>query len=237
MQSFLRLIYPSQCLTCSEMVEGDFALCPGCWGRTGFIQGLTCCKCGIPLMGDHDMGNVHCDDCLHIARPWSRGFAAMLYRDNARKLVLGLKHGDRTDLAKPAARWMVDRLPALPSETLVVPVPLHWLRFLKRRYNQAALLAQQVAQQTGLTYLPDGLTRPSATRPLDGVSRTNRFATLESAIAPHPKRGGLLKGQRVLLVDDVMTSGATLAAATEACHQAGAVHIDVLVLARVAKDF
>lgn len=237
MQTILRLIYPSQCLTCSEMVEEDFALCPACWGRTAFIQGLTCCECGVPLMGDDDTADAHCDDCLRIARPWSRGFAAMLYRDNARKLVLGLKHGDRTDLAKPAAGWMAKRLPSLPTDTLVVPVPLHWLRFLKRRYNQAALLAQHVSQQAGLDYLPDGLIRLRATKPLDGVSRDSRFATLESAIASHPKRRNLLQGKRVLLVDDVMTSGATLAAATEACRQAGAVHIDVLVLARVAKDF
>lgn len=236
MQTVLRLIYPSQCLTCTEMVEDDFALCPGCWARTGFIQGLTCCKCGIPLPGEDDAEEVHCDDCLRIARPWSRGDAALLYRDNARKLVLGLKHGDRTDLAKPAARWMVGMLPELPQNTLVVPVPLHWLRFLKRRYNQAGLLAREVARQTGLTYVPEALQRPRATKPLDGVSRDNRFAAMERAIVPHPKRGLCLRGRRVLLVDDVMTSGATLAAATEACKEAGADHIDVVVLARVAKD-
>jgi ComF family protein len=190
----------------------------------------------VPLPGEDDMGDVQCDDCMRIARPWSRGYAAMLYRDNARKLVLGLKHGDRTDLAKPSARWMVSMLPDVPQDTLVVPVPLHWLRFLKRRYNQAGLLAREVARQTGLTYLPDALQRPRATKPMDGVSRDSRFVAMESAIVPHPKRSSALQGRRVLLVDDVMTSGATLAAATEACKEAGADHIDVLVLARVAKD-
>jgi len=236
MQTVLRLIYPSQCLTCAEMVEDDFALCPGCWSKTGFIQGLSCCKCGVPLPGEGSAGEVQCDDCLRIARPWSRGYAALEYRDTARRLVLGLKHGDRTDLAKPAARWMVGKLPDLPLETLVVPVPLHWLRFLKRRYNQAALLAKQVAAQKGLVYVPDALLRPKATKPLDGVSRDNRFAAMEQAIVPHPKRGAVLKGKSVLMVDDVMTSGATLAAATEACTRAGADHIDVLALARVVKD-
>lgn len=236
MQTVLRLIYPSQCLTCAEMVEDDFALCPGCWGKTGFIQGLTCGKCGVPLPGEDSSLTVQCDDCLRIARPWSQGFAALEYRDTGRRLVLGLKHGDRTDLAKPAARWMVGKLPDLPAETLVVPVPLHWLRFLKRRYNQAALLAKHIAKETGLTYIPDALQRPRATQPLDGVSRDNRFAALEQAIVPHPKRGGALQGKSVLLVDDVMTSGATLAAATEACSRAGAVHIDVHVLARVVKN-
>ncbi len=236
MQTVLRLIYPSQCLTCAEMVEDDFSLCPECWGRTAFIQGLTCCKCGVPLPGEDELGDVQCDDCIQIARPWSRGYAALLYRDNARKMVLGLKHGDRTDLAKPAARWMVGMLPEMPGDTLVIPVPLHWLRFLKRRYNQAGLLAREIARLTGLTYLPDALQRPQATKPMDGVSRDNRFVAMERAIVPHPKRGGALQGKRVLLVDDVMTSGATLAAATEACREAGADHIDVLILARVAKD-
>ncbi|MEM9582278.1 MAG: ComF family protein [Pseudomonadota bacterium] len=236
MQTLMRMIYPSQCLTCGELVVEDFSLCGKCWGKTSFITGLTCASCGVPLIGDDAEGAVQCDDCIRTARPWSCGASALLYRGNGRKIVLALKHGDRTDLAGPAAQWMVAIMPVQTPGTVVVPVPLHWLRFLKRRYNQAALLGKHVAQLSGLEFLPDALVRTRSTKPLDGHSREARFKSLQDAISPHPKRGSQLEGRRVLLIDDVMTSGATLAAATEACLDAGADHVDVLTLARVAKD-
>lgn len=235
MQTLMRMIYPFQCLTCGEMVEEDFALCGYCWRDTVFIRGLTCRSCGVPLPGE-DEDAVRCDDCMAVARPWSTGIAALMYHGNGRRLVMALKHGDRTELAKPAARWMAGVMSELDPNTLIIPIPLHWLRFLKRRYNQSALLARELSHVTGLAYLPDALQRVKATKSLDGRSREERLGMLADAIRPHPKKGGALKDRRVLLVDDVMTSGATLAAATEACAQAGAVHVDVLVLARVAKD-
>ena len=236
MQTALRLIYPAQCLTCSEMVEADFALCGSCWGKTHFIRELTCCRCGVPLQGDPGDDEATCDDCIAIARPWSRGAAALLYKGNGRKLVMALKHGDRTELARPAAAWMQSVMPEQPADVLVVPAPLHWMRFLKRRYNQAALLARELALLAGLDYRPDALIRPSRTKPLDGHTREARFKALQNAIQPNPKHASRLEGRHILLVDDVMTSGATLASCTEACMQAGADHVDVLTLARVAKD-
>lgn len=235
MQSLMRMIYPFQCLTCAEMVEEDFALCGSCWRDTSFIRGLTCRSCGVPLPGDED-GEVRCDDCMAVARPWSTGSAALMYHGTGRRLVMALKHGDRTELAKPAARWMADVLQNAKPGTAVVPIPLHWRRFLKRRYNQSALLAKELAKLTQLDYAPDALQRVKRTKPLDGRSRDERFKMLYAAIRPHPKKAAMLKDRPVLLVDDVMTSGATLAAATEACTTAGAIHVDVLVLARVAKD-
>ncbi|SFR35514.1 ComF family protein [Litoreibacter janthinus] len=236
LQSALKLIYPSQCLTCGAAVEDDLSLCGECWRETHFIHGLTCRSCGVPLPGSDRGEDVQCDDCLSIARPWDHGAAAMMYRGKGRDIVLRLKHGDRTDLARPAAHWMARVAPPVTQDTVVVPVPLHWLRQLKRRYNQSALIAKVLAQTLSLTYLPDALYRPRMTEILDGKSRDNRYSTLDGAILPHPKRGGALKGRPVLLIDDVMTSGATLAACTEACMQAGARKVDVLVLARVAKD-
>lgn len=236
LQSALRLIYPPQCLTCGAAVEDDLSLCGACWRETHFIQGLTCKTCGLPLPGTDRGTDVQCDDCMTIARPWHRGAAAMLYRGKGRDIVLRLKHGDRTDLARPAAHWMIRVAPPLDADTVVVPVPLHWLRRVKRRYNQSALLAKVVAETLGVTYLPDPLLRQRMTDTLDGKSRDSRFAALDGAIIPHPKRGTQLTGRSVLLVDDVMTSGATLAACAEACVTAGARQVDVLVLARVSKD-
>ncbi len=180
---------------------------------------------------------VHCDDCLTIARPWSRGRAALLYRDNGRKLVLSLKHGDRTDLARPAAAWMLRAgAPLITPETIVAPIPLHWLRLLTRRYNQSALLSAAIARSAGLRHLPDLLQRSRNTRSQDGRDRDGRFRNVAGALRLHRRHHAALAGRPVLLVDDVMTSGATLAAATEACHAAGSGPVSVLVLARVAKD-
>lgn len=237
MQSVLRLIFPPQCIGCGELVEDDFGLCGPCWRDTPFITGLHCDSCGVPLLGDGSDGLEHCDDCLTIARSWGRGRAALIYRDGARKLVLALKHGDRQDLVRPAGRWLA-RLapPLLDPETVIVPVPAHYWRFVRRRYNQAALLAGEVGKRTGHPVIADLLRRPRATRVQDGMGVDQRFANLAGAIRPGPKASEILAGRPVLLIDDVMTSGATLAAATEACHIAGAEHVNVLVLARVAKD-
>lgn len=237
MHSALQLIYPSQCISCRELVEDDNALCGKCWAETRFISGLVCDKCGTPLPGqDHDEA-VLCDDCLTTARPWSRGRAAMLYQDNGRKLVLGLKHGDRLDLAAPAGKWLAQAVqPILQSEMLIAPVPLHWIRMLKRRYNQSALLADALSKSVGLSCCLDLLQRNKRTRSLDGLGREARFQMLADSIAVNAKRRHRLIGRSILLVDDVMTSGATLAACTEACLKAGAAEVCIVTLARVAKD-
>ncbi len=219
------------------MVESDFGLCAACWRDTPFIAGLVCDSCGTPLPGENDGHVERCDDCMTIARPWARGRAALLYKDNARRLVLALKHGDRLDLARPAGQWLARAgTPILQPGMLVVPIPVHWTRLLSRRYNQAAVLAKALAREARLDLAPDALIRPRRTDPHEGMSREARFANMSGAIRPHPKRGPALAGRTVLLIDDVMTSGATFAAAAEACHAAGADEVFVLALARVAKD-
>lgn len=237
MQRALRLIFPPQCLSCDAQVETEFSLCATCWRDTPFISGLVCNACGTPLPGEEALRTEYCDDCISIARPWVAGRAALLYQSNARRLVLSLKHADRLDLARPAAQWIAAASkPLIHTDMVVVPVPSHWLRLLKRRYNQAALLAKGVATHCNLTFLPDPLVRPHRTRVQDGMGRDQRFQNLSGRIIPHPKRPHALQGRDVLLVDDVMTSGATLAAATEACHASGASRVFITVLARVAKD-
>lgn len=236
MQAALHLLYPPQCLSCGGLVDSDFALCPDCWRDTPFITGLVCDTCGTPLPGE-DAGPVHCDDCLTLARPWAQGRAALLYRDRARQLTLALKHGDRTDLARPAARWLHRAaLPILRPGMIVAPVPLHWMRLFRRRYNQSALLSAALARAAGLSHIPDLLIRPRRTPTQDGRDRDGRFRNMSDAIHAHPRHRPQLRGADILIVDDVMTSGATLAAATEACLAAGATRVSVAVLARVAKD-
>jgi ComF family protein len=236
-QTALRLVYPPRCTLCGVQVESDFGLCGSCWRDTPFISGLCCDVCGVPLLGQDTGGNELCDDCLTIARPWGRGRAAVLYRDNGRKLVLSLKHGDRHDIVRPAALWMANAIrPLIAPNMLVVPVPLHWTRLIRRRFNQSALLAQAMAKQLGLPCCPDLLQRTVKTRSLEGLGRDERYAALQSAIRIHPKRRHHIEGRSVLLVDDVMTSGATLSAATQACFLGGAADVSIVALARVGKD-
>lgn len=236
MQAALHLVYPPQCLSCGGLVDSNFALCPDCWRDTPFITGLVCDSCGTPLPGE-DNAVVHCDDCLTLARPWAQGRAALLYRDRGRDLTLSLKHGDRTDLAPPTARWLHRAaLPILRPGMIVAPVPLHWLRLFRRRYNQSALLSAALARLSGLPHIPDLLVRSRRTPTQDGRDRDGRFRNVTGAIRAHPRHAPRLQGAEILLIDDVMTSGATLAAATEACLAAGATRVSVAVLARVAKD-
>jgi ComF family protein len=237
LQTMVRLIYPARCMTCGDLVETDFALCGPCWRDTPFIAGLVCNACGAPLMGEDDDPTVLCDDCMTVARPWSRGRAAVRYAQNGRKLVLALKHGDRTDIARSASLWMsVAAAPLLAADTVLVPVPLHWTRLVQRRFNQSALLAQSVARHLDRPYLADSLVRTRRTASLNGKTHDDRFGTLAGAIKLHPGRGRHLTDKSVLLVDDVMTSGATLAACTEAAYSAGARDVCVLLLARAAKE-
>ncbi|WP_296428109.1 double zinc ribbon domain-containing protein [Yoonia sp.] len=237
LQSVIRAIYPAQCVACDAPTEAEFGLCGACWRDTQFIGGLVCDTCGAPLPGDDSGDTVQCDDCMTIARPWDRGRAALIYSGIGRRLVLALKHGDRTDLARPAGMWMARiARPLLRDDTVLVPVPLHWRRLVRRRYNQAALLAHGLGLVLNRPVYPDALLRPRKTQSLEGHGRAARFAALAEAIVPNPKRLTAVHGKSVLLVDDVMTSGATLGACAEAARAAGAAHVSIVTLARVVKD-
>jgi ComF family protein len=236
-QTAVSLIYPPRCLCCGGQVDSDFGLCGTCWKDTPFIGGSICDLCGSPLPGDDHGDLLKCDDCMRTPRPWAKGRAALLYRNNAKRLVLALKHGDRQEIAEPAALWMSRVIEDLPLENaLIVPIPLHWMRLLKRRYNQSALLAQALGRHIGLSVCPDMLQRQRRTQSMDGLTREVRFTSVKGAIRAHPRRRHRIAGRPVLLVDDVMTSGATLSSATDACLAAGSGPVYVVTLARVTKD-
>ncbi|NNE80528.1 MAG: ComF family protein [Silicimonas sp.] len=237
MQRALSLIYPAQCLMCPSLVETPGGLCSECWRETPFQTGLLCDACGASLPGKSDGTAELCDDCLSMPRPWEAGRAALAYRDFGRRLVLALKHGDRTDLAAPAAAWMAKAGRSfLTEDMLILPVPVHWSRLMTRRYNQAAELGRALSKITRATHIPDALQRTRRTPVQDGMSVDDRFRNTLGAIRAAPKHAARLKDQTVCLVDDVMTSGATLSAATDAARRAGATHVFVLVLARVEKS-
>ncbi len=235
-QTAVSLVYPPQCSCCDAMVESDFGLCGTCWKEMNFISGTVCEGCGCALPGESDGFRLECDSCLSHSRPWSQGRAALEYEGKAKDLVMGLKYGDRTDVARMAAGWMLRAsAPLLRDNPIVTPVPLHWTRMLRRKYNQSALLAEAFAEHGRLDYWPDLLKRTKITPALDHKSKEQRFRTLHNAIAPHPRHMELMRGRVVVLIDDVMTSGATLAACTDACMRAGASDVRVSVLARVTQ--
>lgn len=237
LESALRVIFPPACVGCGAHVASDFGLCGTCWRKTGFIAGLVCDSCGTPLPGEDEGRIEHCDDCLTVARPWERGRAVCIYGGKGRELVLALKHADRLDLVRPMAQWMARAAgPILVPGMIVAPVPLHWTRLFRRRYNQSALLSRALARLARLDHCPDLLVRHRKTGTQDGKGREDRFANIAGAIRAHPRRSAQMVGRHVLLVDDVMTSGATLGAASDACLAAGADRVSVLVMARVAKD-
>ena len=236
-QSVIRAIYPSQCVACDALTDDDFGLCASCWAQTNFIDGLVCDKCGTPLPGADMDEAVLCDDCMVIARPWDHGRAVFAYSGVGRRLILGLKHADRTDLAPAMASWMAKKTAKLAVlDSVIVPIPLHWKRLARRRYNQSALIAVDMGKQLKADVCVDALLRPRATKSLDGHSREARFEALSGAIVPNPRRRAHVAGRSVLLVDDVMTSGATLAAATEALRAAGATKVSIVALARAVKE-
>lgn len=232
----MHAVFPPECLSCRTRVANDDGLCGICWRDTAFITGAICDGCGVPMHGDVQSGD-HCDACMQTARPWSHGRAALLYKDRGRALVLALKHGDRHDIARPAGNWLARvAREILLENALIAPVPLHWTRMVKRRYNQSSLIAKEMARSLNAPFCADLLTRKRATATLDGKTREARFAEMKGAIVVNPKRAHLIQGRPVLLVDDVMTSGATLAACAEACLASQASDVCVTALARVAKD-
>lgn len=235
-RGMMRLLYPPQCPGCDLPLAEAGGLCPDCWAETRFLTGAVCDGCGAGLPGQAEATAIRCDACLADPPPWARGRAVFAYEGAGRKLVLALKHGDRHDLLPALGGWMHRAAaPLLLPDMLVVPVPLHWWRLFRRRANQSALLSARVARLAGLEHAPDLLRRIRATPSQEGRGREARQRNLEGAIRAAPRGAAVLRGRPVLLVDDVMTSGATFAAATRALQAAGASQVVVLALARVAK--
>ncbi len=231
----LDLLLPPQCTCCDAPVEAQGQLCAACFSRTDFITEPCCACCGVPFaaaaQGD---AAAHCPSCLESPPLFGRARAALRYDAQGRKLILPLKHADRPELAAMLAPRMVRAGEALLRQAdVLVPVPLHRLRLFRRRYNQAALLASAVARIAGVPALLDALVRRRVTPSLDAKSAAERATVVRDAFALRATRTGLLAGRSVVLIDDVMTSGATANACTAVLLAGGARSVDVLVAARV----
>jgi ComF family protein len=230
----LDTLLPPHCLSCDEGVEVQGTLCPACFRATHSLTEPFCARCGVPFLhAGQGVGGL-CPNCVGRTPAYDAARAALHYDDGARRLLLPFKHADRPELAGPLALRIVRAgRELLARADLVAPVPLHWLRLWARRYNQAALLGRRVARQAGLPFLPDLLTRARATPPMGDRTAAERAVLLAGVFRLHPKRAGAVAGRRVLLIDDVMTSGATAEACALVLRAAGAAGVDVLAAARV----
>ena len=228
----LNIALPTLCVACRDPVEGE-GVCADCWAKLSFIAPPFCPRLGIPFVYDPgpDMLSMEA-----IANPpaYARARAAVRYDDVARKLVHALKYQDRTDLAPAMGRWMARAGRELLDEAdVLVPVPLHWRRGWSRRYNQSGVLARVIEGETGVSVAAEALRRIRPTEQQIGLSRTERASNVQGAFKVASDRQPVIEGRRVVLVDDVLTSGATVDACARALLRAKAAAVDVLVFARV----
>lgn len=234
------LMFPPRCPLCGEALAEQGGLCLACWSELAIPGEPACTRCQRPLpervAQAAPEGRPVCAPCL-ASPPLHEGIAAAtLYNAISRDLVLQFKHGRRIALAGLLGQMMAARLPRLEGDWLVVPVPLHRWRLWQRGYNQSALLAERVARITGQRLVVDALVRTRRTPSLGGLNRRARAEALQGAILPDPRRIGLLQGANVLLVDDVLTSGATTDACLRALRRAKAARIRIVCFARVIDE-
>lgn len=228
----LDIALPTLCVSCREPVDGE-GVCAACWSKLSFIAQPFCPRLGIPFVYDPGPELLSMEA---IANPpaYQRARAAVRYDDVARTLVHSLKYQDRTDLAPAMGRWMARAGQELLSEAdVLVPVPLHWRRGWSRRYNQSGALARVISRQSGVKLATEALRRIRATEQQIGLSRPQRASNVQGAFKVAPERSADIAGRRVILIDDVLTSGATADACARALLRARAAQVDVLVFARV----
>ncbi len=231
-RTVLDVLYPPTCLACRAATEAHGALCPRCWRAIRFIERPFCERLGTPF--EHDLGDgLLSPQAMADPPAFGRARAVARFEDGpARKLVHRLKYSDRAEIARPMGRWMARAgADILADADLIAPVPLHPMRLWRRRFNQAAMLAREVSRACGKPCDVVALKRVKATPSQVGLSRTERAQNVQGAF--RAADGAAVKGRNVVLVDDVLTSGATANAATRALLRAGAARVDVLVFARV----
>ncbi|MGB8841640.1 MAG: ComF family protein [Aliidongia sp.] len=243
-RGLLDLVLPPRCILCKARVEATGTLCSGCWRGINFLGEPCCGCCGVPFAFDAGANQggaaILCAGCLARPPRFDRALSVFAYDDHSRSLVLTLKHGDRLQSVPAFGQWLARAGAKLLAEAdLVAPVPLHWTRLWRRRYNQSALLAQAACAawrrqgHPGPTLVPDLLIRGRRTPSQGHRTRIQRAENVRGAFRVRGKSD--VTGKRVLLIDDVLTSGATVEECARVLRRAGAARIFVLTLARAVR--
>jgi len=228
--ALLDVVLPPRCLACGEEVEAAHALCAACWREITFLGEPCCACCGLPFPYDLGAGAL-CGACSQEPPPYDRARSALRYDEGSRRLVLAFKHGDRLHGAPAFGEWMRRAGASLIADAdLLMPVPLHWTRLLHRRHNQSALLAYAIKRAGGPPVAPDWLTRKRRTPSQGEFGPEGRRKNVRGAFALKP--GKSVSDLKVVLVDDVLTTGATVSELARLLKRAGAARVDVLALAR-----
>jgi ComF family protein len=227
------LIVPPVCLACHVPLVDHDALCAGCWGQIDFIRPPLCDRLGIPL--PFDGGDIMVSAAAVADPPqYDRARAVGAFGGTLQKLIHGFKYSDRHDGRRLFGRWLASAGGDLLADCdVIIPVPLNRWRLLQRRFNQSAILANEVSRRTGVRFAPLALTRVKQTKSQVGLTILERQQNVANAFIVPPRWKAAIVGRRVLLIDDVITTGSTCNAAARALRAAGAARVDVLALALV----
>ena len=235
-QSILDALLPPLCPAMGETVGQAGTISARAFAALQFIDDPVCAACGAPFAYEVGEGAL-CGACLADPPAFDRARAAVAYDDESHGLVVAFKHSDRTDLAPLFARWMARAGGSLISpQSLLAPVPLHWRRLFARRYNQAATLAIEINRIAGGVAAPMLLEKKRPTPPQKALSAEQRKRNVRGVFAVREGERTRLRGAHVVLIDDVLTTGATLSSAASTLRRAGAARVDAIVLARTGKS-
>jgi ComF family protein len=233
-------VLPPRCAGCGIITGRSAGFCPTCFAELNFLGEPACARCDRPFAMAQGDGAL-CGACIADPPPWDRARATLAYGRLPRTLVLRLKYGRRVALAGLAARLMARKLPDEGERTggtpwYLVPVPLHRWRLWHRGFNQSAEIARELAKLSGFPLLPDALLRTRATPSLRGLGRRDRARAVRGAFGINPRFADQLRGASIVLIDDVLTSGATADACARTLRRAGVAQVQLLVFARVIED-
>ncbi len=229
----LDMALPPRCVSCRAPVASPATLCAACWSALDFITEPLCDGCGRPFALQAEADSL-CAACMARRPAFDRARSCLIYAGNARELIQRFKFHDQTGLAPLLAAWTAEAGQTLLADAdWLAPVPLHWTRLYRRRFNQSALLAGRLARMSGVAFAPDMLRRVRRTRPQTTLGRRARGRNVAGAFRVAPAWRARVRGARVAILDDVLTTGATLEACARALKRAGARRVDALTVARV----
>ena len=227
-------VLPPRCVISGEMVDKQGMISAESWADLDFIAPPFCAQCGIPFEFEIEQG-VKCSSCIEKPPPYESARAALKYNDTSRDMVLGFKHGDQTHAVRAFTPWLEMAGKELFEDAdLLIPVPLHYRRLIARRYNQAALLAQSLAKKTNIPVAVDALKRTRATKVQGHMKAAERHKNVKAAFSLNPKID--VKSKNIILIDDVLTTGATVKECTKTLLKAGAGTVHVLTLTRTVRE-